>query len=290
MSKNEVTFYCSGSNHGGEIRGLSLAGCHVGVAACELKGDAERELLALAGTPTRVFVDSGAFGEVHFPGGKLEVKRAITHEDWIERLGLYRRLAAALGSQVVVVAPDQVGNQAETLRRLRRYAGQMAELRELGAEIIVPIQRGRRSMIEFDRACSEALGFSDYVRGVPLKKAATSTEAYEAFVGELPFGTRVHLLGKGPQSNDYAHLVSVSKHLKLSCDSVRIRALVGRTNGPGGGPRRLTAMTDQVRGEFEAAGIEFGAFEVKCEAIRRVFTPEGSYPAGPAVVSARRAA
>jgi hypothetical protein len=272
--RNEVTFYCSGSNHGGEIRGLSLAGCHVGVAANELKANAERELLALAGTPARIFVDSGAFAEVHFPEGRLEVKTPITHEEWLSRLDLYRRLASELGSQVVVVAPDMVGNQVETLRRLRRYAGQMAELRELGAEIIVPIQRGRRSMIEFDRACSAALGFSDYVRGVPLKKAATTHEAYEAFVSELPFGTRVHLLGKGPNSHDYAHLVSMSKHLVLSCDAVRIRALVGRTNGPGGGPRALTAASDEVRAEL---GHGATAFEVKCEAIRRVFATEGSY-------------
>ena len=67
--KKEANYFVSGSNHAGEIRGLSLAGLNVGVAAPELNAAAERELGRLAGTGLKVFVDSGAFGEITFENG-----------------------------------------------------------------------------------------------------------------------------------------------------------------------------------------------------------------------------
>jgi hypothetical protein len=44
----------------------------------------------------------------------------ISHAEWLRRLSIYQRLADALGNKAMIVAPDQVGNQEETLLRLRR--------------------------------------------------------------------------------------------------------------------------------------------------------------------------
>ena len=256
-------YFPSGTNHGAQIAALGSLGCNVGVAAHELKAGAEEALLALAGTGVLVFVDSGAFSEVEFPKNAPPVVVApITDADWLERLGLYRRLALVLGSQLYVVAPDRVGCQATTLERMARYAPQVRELEALGANVIVPLQRGELSQIDFDAAAGEALGLAGYVRGVPLKNAATTWQDYVALMAALPAGTRIHLLGKGPNargvkdptnpkapSKKFDDFLAAAAHLVVFCDSVMIRSLVGRSGGKNNGDRALTIIQDRIRAE-----------------------------------------
>lgn len=189
----------------------------------------DAEIAEIAKSDSRVFVDSGAFGEVRWSPelGCLVDHRPITHEDWIERLDAYDRIAAALGSRAYLVAPDKVGDQQETLRRLVRYAGRLRALRETGAQIIVPLQCGVLSGAAFDHACTQILGFSDYVRGIPSKKAAASIEEIAELSAALPPGARVHLLGLGPFSERYdAVIEALGRGAEfVTCDSVRIKAL-----------------------------------------------------------------
>jgi hypothetical protein len=73
-------YFASGSNHQGEIEGLSSVGFNVGVAAPEVKSaETIGTLTGLAGTGIRVFVDSGAFGEVdfNFPNATPRPKKKI---------------------------------------------------------------------------------------------------------------------------------------------------------------------------------------------------------------------
>lgn len=234
------------------------------------------DLAAAARSQSPVFVDSGAFSEVRFAPemGRFVDVRPITDADWLERLAAYRRIAQALGSRAFLVAPDKVGDQAETLRRLRRYAPQVRELREFGAQIIVPIQRGELEGAAFDRACAEALGFADYIRGIPSKKAAATPAEIAALSRELPAEARIHLLGMGPASEGYEETIAAIGRpaAQVLCDSVRIRALVGRTNGPGGGPRLLTRLADAARqalglhptrrlGSEDAQAVKFHAID-----------------------------
>jgi hypothetical protein len=292
-------YFASGSNHQGEIEGLSSIGFNVGVAAPEVKSaETIGALTGLAGTGIRVFVDSGAFGEVDFnfpnatprpkknkrskrqielgmvattpPGGLPYPKRPIgpvmleeiTPAQWRIRLETYRVLAEALGGQVYLVAPDCVGHQDETLRRLRTYAGEIRELRKLGANIIVAMQKavtldarhldpdapgiplGKLSREALDERVESILGFDDFVRGMPMRNRTTTPDEVVAFLKARPHVTHVHLLGFGPASRGYVgtlkKLAALQRPLDLTCDSVLIVAHKGKTNGPGGGPRRLT--------------------------------------------------
>lgn len=209
------------------------------------------ELDAIRAKGSRVFVDSGAFGEVQWSPelGRMVDVRPISDADWRERLDAYEHIAGALGDRAFLVAPDKVGDQAETLRRLELYAPRIRRLRELGANLIVPIQRGELDGAAFDRECSRVLGFDDYVRGVPSKKAAASIEEIAALSHALPSTARVHLLGLGPFGDRYdAVITAIARAPELiTCDSVRLKALVGRKNGPGYGPRILTRLTDRVK-------------------------------------------
>lgn len=304
-------YFASGSNHQGEIEGLSSIGFNVGVAAPELSEGALQALTDLAGTGIRVFVDSGAFGEVDFnfpnatarpkknrrskrqielgmvastpPGGLPYpnlplgplVLEEITPARWRAILKTYRVLTEALGSQVYLVAPDCIGHQDETLRRLKTYAREIRELHRMGANIIVAMQKavtldaghldpsapgiplGKLSRESLDERIEAILGFSDFVRGMPMRNRTTTADEVVDFLKKRPHVMRVHLLGFGPAARDYVKtlkkLEAVRPDLDLTCDSVLVVAHKGNTNGPGGGPRRLTkAETEHWQDELEA--------------------------------------
>jgi hypothetical protein len=281
--------FSSGTNHWGEIRGLALSGLHVGITAHYLIRNTEmlQELSLYRGAPLRVFLDSGAYSEVE-PGEEgLQTVRELGEPHWRMVLEAYARAVEALPGQVMVVAPDKVGDQVATLRRLKRYAAELRNLRQQGARIMVAIQRGDMSMADFDAEVSEVLGFDDFVRGIPAsQKARFNLAELEAFVQALPLFSgaqmkvpALHLLGMGPRSPGFeATRAVVLRHLpgcEVTSDAVERRARVGRSNGPGGGPRSLTAAEDAVRAEWVLAGKgEPDAEMLKALATMRVFHTE----------------
>lgn len=265
-------YFASGSNRIGEIRGLAAAGRNIGVAAPEVSPRAEAALAALAGSGLKVFVDSGAFGEVSFEGG-WHIVREITDAEWELRLDLYVRLARVLGSQLYAVAPDCVGNQELTLARLARYADRVREIAALGANVIVAVQKGRASQADFLASARAILGDVDLVVGVPSKKGATTLDELRELGAALPAGTRVHLLGKGVHSRDFDAYAEAIEHCVVFSDSVRICAMVGRG---GRRPRRLTAQADAVRAEAGLAERGRLTEALYTEAVRRAFVLDNS--------------
>lgn len=130
-----VTYYASGSNHAGEVLGFAESGIHVGVSARETRDLTEQALVfAVRRYGARVFVDSGAFAELGRDGVLGEAP------DWPEVLSLYQRLAGKIGPSLTVVAPDKIGDQGETIVRMRAHAGPLRGLIDLGVEVLVPIQ------------------------------------------------------------------------------------------------------------------------------------------------------
>lgn len=176
-------YFASGLNEPGEVRGVTLAGYHPGISCSALRpGLVEALEEAVAHHAVNVFVDSGAFAEVAVVDGALRVVRPLSEADWEVRLALYERLARSCGRHAYLVAPDRVGEQQETLARLRRWAPRLRALRLvhgdawLGPRLIVPLQRGALPLADFAGACCDALELTDdeVVWGLPSKKAATS--------------------------------------------------------------------------------------------------------------------
>jgi len=262
----EVTSFWSGSNHAGEIEGVALSGEDVGVAANVIGETAIAALESLAGTGTRVFLDSGAFTEVEFGADGPQVVRPISDAEWVRRMELYRRLARALGPQLYAVAPDQLGNQPATLARLERYRDAIADVRAMGARVLVVLQGGGDELATFDAAASEALGFSDYVRAVPMKKGRTAISAILGLLSSRPV-ERLHLLGLGPKAAAWDATVeaihAAAPAVELSADSCRIKAAVGRGTNRGGGVSDLTRIQDEIREELyprawnEIEGVDY---------------------------------
>jgi hypothetical protein len=258
-------YFASGSNSPSEIRGFAAIGHPVGVSAAHLSPAGEQALHELAGRGIAVFVDSGAFSEVVFKAdGPPVVVRPMTDATWASVMGLYRRLAASLGSALYVVAPDRIGDQGESLRRLRRWRSTLVELRQLGANIIVPIQRGDEPQARFDERVEGALGFDDYIRGIPSKKKATSLAELKAFV-EARRPARVHLLGMGLTNRQFEAFATAARRYgaALTCDSNLLKASVGRTNGRANHPderlggRRVYTRAQDLAREVLAEGLAF---------------------------------
>jgi 3'-phosphoadenosine 5'-phosphosulfate sulfotransferase (PAPS reductase)/FAD synthetase len=236
ISKKPV-YFASGSNHPGEIKQFAAMGYGVGVAAPAIRAAGELALVNLAGTGTQVFVDSGAFSEVAFPpNAPPVVKDPITHAQWTERLGLYHRLAGRLGPQLTVVAPDRVGSQSVTLQRLTRYSGDVAALADMGARVLVPLQRGERTLEQFGEAVRETLGDVKWTPAIPLKAAATKFEDLLTYMRDVQ-PPDVHLLGVGDDTPDARRIeemiARVSPDTRVTQDSSStIKANVGSGDAP----------------------------------------------------------
>lgn len=252
--EQEDQHFNSGINDKGEVRGLLMSGRHIGITASCMRPGMLRELEIGRHGLTRLFVDSGAFSEVKF--GPYRVVKEITDAEWRRRFKLYRWSAATYRTRAYLVAPDRVGDQDVTLERLARYALDMSYCAAFGANIIVPVQKGSRSMGDFFQLATSVLGLrQEYVVvGIPMQKDATSIDELRAFCETLPwFGARIHLLGIGPRAKlrrfwkAIEAIKSVRPNCQVTSDSALVPSLVGRTNGPGGGPRILTALQDEAR-------------------------------------------
>ena len=261
--KDARRHFCSGVNAPGEVRGLS--GQHVGIAADRTSLPLIEQLETIAGGPTELFIDSGAFGEVEFwPHGKgadrcevagRHVHEPITEAEWAKRLAVAARLAAAFRQRAFVVAPDAVGDQGETLARLERWVPEILAIKAHRANVIVALQRGELSAAAFVARVIGILGFADFLIGIPSRKGATTPEQLQETCRELREAgvetPRFHLLGMGPNSKARgAQMAAIRSHFpdaNIYSDSVGVRSEVGRTNGPGKTPRRLTLAQDAAR-------------------------------------------
>lgn len=234
-----VLVFASGANRAGEIRGFARVGIPVGVSADQLNSAA---IVALIESGNPVMVDSGAFSEVVFTADGPHTVRAIDDREWRRRLGIYLELASSLGKKATVVAPDKVGNQAETLQRLAKFCSELAVIAETEATILLPLQIGRLSHRQFFEAAQAAAGVA-LMPAMPMRKAATSSEALLSFVAEAK-PPHIHLLGVGISTRRAEKLVSAIQHFSpgtlISMDSNRLRAVVGAN-------RPLTRLESELR-------------------------------------------
>lgn len=246
-------YFASGTNEAPQIEGMADSGWDIGVAAQHVRDRAEAALAALAGSDVDVFVDSGAFSEVEFPGGVPTVVKPISSAEWLGRLGLYLRLAKALGSQLYCVAPDLVAHQAETLERLGTYLPQLLQLKALGANVLVPMQKGAMSQVEFAGQVDALLGAGWWLPALPCAKAATSAAEVAEFVAARK-PKHVHLLGIGPWSRKAggarAYLAPFAgTTTTVSMDSAWIPAKVGKAKS-----RIYTKAQAAAKAVLSAAG------------------------------------
>ena len=248
-------YYASGTNKPGEIRGMAQAGRDLGVAADQCRDCLPAlEQIAKKYPKIRVFIDSGAFSEVSAdpkvqakagltpqPGVLLPVA-PITKDEWHKRLQLMLEAGRALGSRLLIMAPDRVGDQEETLQRLKWFksSGWLAKLRKTGMEIAVVLQGGKLDPIAYEKKVAKVLGWRGYSVAFPMMKAWTPLPLIAAYI-QAARPRRVHLLGIGPKARRSegrpnaadvrTQLFAKFRKVGWSWDTALIRQSVGREPG-----------------------------------------------------------
>lgn len=237
---DSLTYFASGTNRAGEIRGFSDIGHPIGVEVREMLGR-EQATEELLNAKVPVFVDSGAFHEVAETPDGLVTVAPIDDAEWRRRLEFYQLVAERLGGQATLVAPDKIADPMETLARMRRYRDQVQRLAATGAKVLVVLQGADK--VAFWHQALEALGLGpEHVTpAMPMKKNPTPPAEILRFVREVkPRG--IHLLGLGATQARARKIALALDQVTqqagildfdLSLDSGRIRANVGTTPKPG---------------------------------------------------------
>lgn len=174
-------------------------------------------------------------------------------------LPLYEALVGSIGEWLHVVAPDKIGDQAESLNRMRRYGPRMVELARQGAEVLVPLQWGDAMTLgEFEEQALQAMVVPPellykFVPAMPLKAAALPWADVIDYVRRWK-PRRVHLLGVGPKRRAetgrpsgmemVAEILALSPRTDISMDASLLSATLGKGGGPAKGPRQLTLARD----------------------------------------------
>jgi hypothetical protein len=285
-------YYPSGSNRVGHILGFARIGQPFMVCAPEVTEAAEDALYEVAAEypELEIAIDSGAYKRsiANFPtkSGKLphpdraigwHCDNPISDAEWQDIFNLYHRLAAVYGRRLMVVAPDQVGFQKETLDLVKKYREDIRKLIAAGCKVMVVSQKGELDQVAFDAEIERILGTNDYVRALPCAKNATSVAEIKAFAAARR-PRHLHLLGMGLRSPNAPKaakaVLSASSATRLSYDSCLINESVGKSNGRSnhpaevkGGPRVLEAAKAKARELFGfVKGSEDPAYHA--EAIR----------------------
>ncbi len=158
----------------------------------------------------RLFIDSGAFGL--FRASLRKGKEATMN--WKEVFRRYNQIIDDAEStladkgdvhDITLVMPDVVGDQAETLRLIQQHAGQIVELMQKGADIIIPFQSGPMDPAKLYATINDALraegsGNQTFGIGIPTNEVAMSDEQLGGFLKTVQ-PSRIHLLGavRGPR-------------------------------------------------------------------------------------------
>lgn len=265
------TYFPSGSNETGYMMGFLREGMNVGFSINELTPKAW-------GIPTicaenqgvgKVFIDTGAFGEI--TPGTFDVKKAITHDEWLRRLALEEQVVTcsaqtsrrAVGA-LYIVAPDKVTYQRETLERLFAYRSWVQRFKAAGANILLPMQLADHPTPQGGPIGPGALGAQAFyekalqvlqlpaaggmvIPAFPSVRGATPSEVIVDFVAAV-HPPAIHLLGLGPASDRFPELLRslarVSPETVVYGDSVRVTALFVRA---GSRPRAGTVEQDRAR-------------------------------------------
>ena len=170
-----------------------------------------------------IFVDSGAF-HTATTGGQTAWETVFSH---------YFDLALNTDSPdlLTIVAPDVLGDQAQSLTLLKQYHHHLLNLKSTGVRILIPIQYGTLSIHEYLQ--SAALSPHCFGIGLPSNRNAYPAQSIEHELANANI-VDLHLLGISAANKRFENLFqsaarSGTKH--ISSDSNRIRTMVG-TNTP----------------------------------------------------------
>ena len=231
-----VTWYASGTNDPTQIAAWGELGIPLGTAATLRGKDGKRNVLSQSAIRAHIahdrdlFCDSGAFGE-------LTSGVPMGDEAWERVFAVYDQLAV-LGPRLTVVAPDKIGDAETTIARLIRYRDRIVALHARGVRVMCVVHASYIGDTYSDvlQQIKEVLGWTPVV-GIPSNAVPFSDEEMVEVLRDHPDVLAVHLLGLGMNRTKkkngvsypsrIAALRSLGRPLVVTCDSARIKTMVG---------------------------------------------------------------
>lgn len=248
-----LTIYRSGASAKWDFLGYRYARSPVGITATELPSRVVPYVVQYLDDHGEVFVDSGAFGRFR-QGQSLDFETEV--------FPLYEELLAATTRPqgLLLVAPDIVGAQAESLALQTAHAERLRRWCETGASVIFPIQEGHANPVAAYTAIAKLLGNLPFVVGIPSNAKAWSADDLVRFVKAVR-PSRIHLLGLSAtvKARQWALKVQcASPETQVTCDACQIIAHAGQG-------RRLTdrcqSRMDAVLSQAADTGSPVGVEE-----------------------------
>lgn len=213
--KNIIS-YRSGAGSISDLKGYMLSGVPVGLSCSRLSDGQfayipsriEKEIIGYS-YQQKVFIDSGAFS-VFQKSLKAGFPIVLDFDAIMKKYLFY----ASFGNFSLVM-PDCIGDQEKTFELQFAYRKEIRQLIDLGADVIVPIQKGEKSPPECWKIVSRFLG-EDIRIAIPSNKEAFSVADIEDLLLSEDAPTKIHLLGFTHASRSFTQ--KIGKILDLSKD------------------------------------------------------------------------
>lgn len=210
----------------------------------------------------KVFVDSGAFrffGTSEAPDWKAVFRDYETLLDMTDA-----------PENLSIVAPDKVGDQAETLRLLAEHRERIRAWIDRGARVVVAIQLGAMAPKDMLEAIKATLGTDQFVAGIPSNKAPMSV----ADCATLRHG-RFHFLGRVQPDAEHRERVAVmvanNPDAEFSADATWMRSRFDKIG------QEVEAVREKIR---DRAGADVGHLHIdhpRVTALRRMLVADRAW-------------
>ncbi|MBD1389472.1 hypothetical protein IC617_08535 [Neiella sp. HB171785] len=215
------TLYRSGSSNYTDAQALVDACAPIGICIIDSSGPTRTLLAEYASDGGKVFIDSGAFRVFrrHLAGHD-------EHLDFNAVLARYAEIVAQCTApeQLLLVAPDIVGDQHGSFEIFCRYLPEVQALARAGARIVLPMQVGKLDMLENYQRYLDVINFEPVV-GLPANAKSISADDALSFLRAAQ-PSHVHFLGCSETCllHQAAHVVP---HTDISSDAMTIRKHIG---------------------------------------------------------------
>lgn len=239
FSTNLVT-YRSGASSRADIAGYMRSGLPIGVTITDCSLPVRQLIKEYLNSGHSVFLDSGAFR--CFQANLRQINQALppTNSVNFERvISLYEDILTSVSNSrnLMIVAPDLVGDQTASFNLLKTYADSLSLFSKTNVKIMIPLQKGQLSINDYYRKCIGICGF-EIVPGIPSNAAAITNEDVKAFIKEFkpPY---LHFLGTS--EHELVHVCNyLSPHTRITTDATKLRQHIGNN-------RLLTELHKQRR-------------------------------------------
>lgn len=269
-----ITYFMSGVHQEPVIEGLYSRDMNVGTNARIINLKQRLPLLRRMGKDQnyhgRIFVDSGAFGEIEF---RKKNNQDFGDKEWKAIFDAYDKIVPLFPKgRVYIVAPDRIyfdgqtrSAEADTLARIKKYGKRVKALYDKGAKVIAAVQnsdwnvgykRLKKVMVSIG-VPNFVVGFPVTVRNpIPLKEKKRMLDEVLRLNTDI---VDIHLLGisantygpQGFQTNYIPILEKYAERVRICTDAQRFANIFRRAERNYFGVRADVAPGTALKDKFQ---------------------------------------